>query len=73
MILVAHLSAITLYEKSTRVCGIYRNGLEAILRVSTDRDTVYRTVRNAYRQRYNVEWLSPEDATRLGILTLWAG
>jgi osmoprotectant transport system substrate-binding protein len=50
---------------------------------SIDPDTVYRTVREAYRQRYNVEWLPPlgftntfaimirtDDATRLGIHTL---
>ena len=59
--------------------------LTAILRgpPSIDRDTVYRTVGEAYRQRYNVEWLPPlgftntfaimirsDDATRLGIHTL---
>jgi glycine betaine/choline ABC-type transport system substrate-binding protein len=59
--------------------------LTAILRAppSTDRDTVYRTVREAYHQRYHVEWLPPlgfantfavmirtGDATRLGIHTL---
>ena len=59
--------------------------LTAILRApsSTDRDTVYRTVREAYHQRYHVEWLPPlgftntfaimirtDDATRLGIHTL---
>jgi osmoprotectant transport system substrate-binding protein len=59
--------------------------LTAILRAppSIDRDTVYRTVGDAYRQRYNVEWLPPlgftntfaimirtDDATRLGIHTL---
>jgi osmoprotectant transport system substrate-binding protein len=59
--------------------------LTAILHAppSTDGDSVYRTVREAYRQRYNVEWLPPlgftntfavmirtEDATRLGVHTL---
>jgi osmoprotectant transport system substrate-binding protein len=59
--------------------------LTAILRAppSTDPDTVYGTVREAYRRRYNVEWLPPlgftntfaimirtDDAIRLGIHTL---
>jgi osmoprotectant transport system substrate-binding protein len=59
--------------------------LTAILRAppSTDRDTVYRTVQDAYHQRYTVEWLPPlgftntfaimirtKDATQLGIHTL---
>lgn len=59
--------------------------LTAILRAppSTDQQTAYRTVQDAYRQRYNLEWLPPlgftntfaimirtEDATRLDIRTL---
>ena len=59
--------------------------LTAILRAppSTDRDAVYRTVRDAYHQRFNLEWLPPlgftntfavmirsDDAMRLGIHTL---
>lgn len=59
--------------------------LTAILRAppSTDADMVYRTVQEAYRRRYNVEWLPPlgftntfaimirtDDAMRLGIHTL---
>lgn len=59
--------------------------LTAILRAppSNDPQAAYRTVQDAYRQRFNVEWLPPlgftntfaimirtEDATRLGIRTL---
>lgn len=59
--------------------------LTAILRAppSTDQQTAYRAVQDAYRRRYNLEWLPPlgftntfaimirtEDAGRLGIRTL---
>ncbi|MEP6888358.1 MAG: glycine betaine ABC transporter substrate-binding protein [Nitrospirales bacterium] len=59
--------------------------LTAILRASpsSDQQTAYRTVQDAYRQRYHLEWLPPlgftntfaimirtEDATRLHIRTL---